>query len=196
LSTNPYAPPKAAVDDIVPAQGVGPPFFAVSKKKLVIMSIATGTLYQLVWFYLNWRQIQRSGAMVAPFVRTLFSPFFCYALFDRVRWYRKDLPSSRLPAGLLTLGWIGVTLASAFLDRFDARGDRSAAAAMIVVSLLVGHSSVLFMLPVQGAINTINSAEAPEHDPNDRFTVWNWIWIFVLGFLTLAGLASTLVTTT
>ena len=50
------------------------------------MSIATATLYQLVWFYSNWRAVQRSGAMVAPFVRTLFSPLFCYALFDRVRW--------------------------------------------------------------------------------------------------------------
>jgi len=192
LSNNPYAPPKAAVADVVPAETVRTPFFAVSKKKLVIMSIATSTLYQLVWFYLNWRQIHRSGAMVAPFVRTLFSPLFCYALFDRVRWYRKDLSSSRLPAGLLAFGWIVVTLVSEFLDRFDARGVRSVAVAMVFVTLVVGHSSVLFMLPVQSAIDTINRAEAPDHDPNDRFTVSNWIWIVVSGFLTLAGIAGTL----
>jgi hypothetical protein len=192
LSTNPYAPPRAEVADIAPAQSHHvTPFFAVSKKKLVIMSIATSTIYQLVWFYLNWRQVQRSGAMVAPFVRTLFSPIFCYALFDRVRWYRKDLPSSRLPAGFLALGWIVITLLSGFLDRFDTLGSRGAAVTMLIVALLVGHSSVLFLLPVQGAIEAINSAEVPEHDSNDRFTVWNWIWIVVLGFLSLAGIAGT-----
>ena len=194
METNPYAPPKAAVADVEPGTSVGTPFFAVSKTKLVIMSIATSTLYQLVWFYLNWRQVRRSGAMVAPFVRTLFAPIFCYALFDRVRWYRTDLPSSKLPAGLLALGWIAVTLLSEFLDRFDDRGVRSWAVAMLFVALLVGHSTVLFLLPVQTAIDTINRAESPDHDPNDRFTVWNWIWMIGLGSLTLAGLAGTLLT--
>jgi hypothetical protein len=194
LSVNPYAPPKAAVADVEPAAKVATPFFAVSKKKLVILSIATGTLYQLVWFYLNWLQIRRSGATVAPLVRTLFAPLFCYALFDRVRWYRKDLPSSRLPAGLLTTGWIALTLISEFLSRFDARGARTATVVMFFVSLLVGHASVLFILPVQSAIDSINRAEAPDHDPNDRFTVWNWIWIFVLGSLVLLGIADVLLT--
>jgi len=192
LSTNPYAPPKAAVADIAPAEKVTTPFFAVSRKKLVIMSIATGTVYQLVWFYLNWRGIQRRGASVAPIMRTLFAQFFCYALFRRVRSYRKDLPSGGLQAGLLALGWIAVTLAAAFLDFFNATGVGGAAAATSFVALVVGNTSVLFLLPVQNAIEIINLAEVPDHAPNDQFTVWNWIWMIFFGFLTIAGIASTL----
>jgi len=194
LSTNPYAPPKAAVADVVPAEDVGLPFFAVSKKKLVIMSIATGTLYQLVWFYSNWRQIQRRGEIAAPFMRTLFAPFFCYALFSRVRRYRKELPSGRLQAGLLALGWLATTLGGAFLSLFYDGDVRSLAIALYVVSLFLSHASVLFMLPVQNAAETINRVEAPDHDPNDRFTVWNWIWGVFFGFLAVANIAVVLAT--
>ena len=197
MSTNPYAPPKAHVADV--AQTVATPFFAVSKAKLVVLSLTTVTLYQLVWFYLNWRQVNRSGAMVAPFVRTLFAPIFCYALFDRVRWYRKDLPSSKLPAGLLALGWIALTIAGSILDRIATRVSLSdstqSALWLIFLVLLVGHASVVFMLPVQSAIDTINRAEAPDHDPNHRFTVWNWLWIIVGGTLTLAGIAGNILPT-
>ena len=194
MSTNPYAPPKAVVADVVPAEHVGLPFFAVSKKKLVIMSIATATLYQLVWFYSNWRQIQRRGEIAAPFMRTLFAPFFCYALFRRVRRYRKELPSGRLRAGLLALGWLATTLGSVFLSLFYDEGVRSSAIALYFTSLFLGHASVLFMLPVQNAVETINLAEAPDHDRNDRFTVWNWIWGVFFGLLSVASIAAALAT--
>ena len=32
----------------------------------------------------------------------------------------------------------------------------------------------------------VTSAEAPEHDPNDRFTAWNWLWI-VIGALLMGA---------
>jgi hypothetical protein len=191
LETNPYAPPSAAVADIAPAKAVAiPRFFPVSRRKLVVMSTATLTLYQFVWFYLNWRLVNRNGNNVAPLVRTFFTVIFCYALFDRVRWYRKDLPSSALPAGLLALGWIVVSIASDVLDRVVERAGL--ALWIFLVALVLSYASVLFLLPVQDAIDAINRAEVPDHDPNDRFTVWNWLWIVGGGFLTLTVVAGAL----
>src|SRR5262245_7367285 len=152
------------------------------------MSLMTLTVYQLVWFYLNWRQVRRSGTEVLPLVRTIFGVIFCYALFDRVRWYRSDLPSSRLPAGLLTLGWIFVTIGDNVLERIEVNGSL---VVMFFVSMIVGHTSVLFMLPVQSAIDTINRAEVPDHDPNEQFTVWNWLWMVFGALMSLAGIAAT-----
>ncbi len=86
MSTNPYAPPKAAVDDVAPAGAAAEPvFFPVSRTKLIVMSTLTLTLYQLVWFYHNWRLIRNRGEPVLPIMRTIFAVFFCYTLFDRIR---------------------------------------------------------------------------------------------------------------
>ena len=56
-------------------------------------------------------------------------------------------------------------------------------AALDLVIFIVLYASVAFLVPVQDAINAINRAEVPDHDPNDRFTVWNWIWIVLGGIL-------------
>jgi hypothetical protein len=52
---------------------------------------------------------------------------------------------------------------------------------------------VLFLVPVQDAINAINRAETPDHDPNDRFTAWNWLLIVVGGFLLVLSAIGALV---
>jgi hypothetical protein len=181
METNPYAPPKAVVDDVAPSVPLAAPrFFAVSKTKLIVMSTMTLTLYQLVWFYMNWRLVQRGGGNVSPILRTIFGVIFCYPLFDRVRGYRADLASAALPAGLLAFGYILVTVVSGVVDRLSE--DLST----LLLSLVMGYSSVLFLLPVQTAVDTINRAEAPEHDPNGRLTVWNWLWIVIGGLLTIS----------
>ena len=185
METNPYAPPQAEVADVEPATLPITPFFPCSKTKLIVMSTLTLTLYQLVWFFMNWRHIQRKGANVLPFVRSLFAVIFCYALFDRVRWYRKDLPSSSLQAGLLALGFIVVTIVSAIYDRVSERVADPLGP--LLISLIASYASVLFLLPVQTAIDTINREEVPDHDRNDRFTVWNWLWMAIGVALTVAA---------
>ena len=149
------------------------------------MSTLTLTMYQIVWFFMNWRHVQRNGSNVSPVLRAIFAVIFCYALFDRVRWYRKDLPSSGLPAGLLALGFIVVTIISSIFDRVAQRASDPLGA--LLISLIVGYASVLFLLPVQTAIDAINRAEVPDHEPNDRFTAWNWLWMVIGVLLTSAA---------
>ena len=178
MSTNPYAPPKAAVDDIAPAGKVDEAiFFPVSRKKLIVMLIVTFTLYQLVWFYKNWAYVRSRGERVLPIVRTIFAVFFCHSLFARIR--RRGAPSGiRFPADLLAIGWLVCTIAGNVLDRFAPPEDLSIIDGLTFLLLFAAAS---FLVPVQDAINAINRAEVPDHDPNDRFTVWNWLWIVVGG---------------
>jgi hypothetical protein len=180
MTENPYAPPKAAVADIAAAGAAAEPiFFPVSRTKLIVMLLVTFTLYQLVWFYKNWTLVRSRGEQVIPVLRTIFAVFFCYALFDRVR-SRAAQVGIALPAGLLATGWIVCTVATNVLDRV-VPPERFPAVYTVTLLLLV--ASVLFLLPVQQAINAINRAEAPDHDPNERFTAVNWLWIVGGGLL-------------
>jgi hypothetical protein len=182
LSINPYAPPKAHVADVAPlAVAATPAFFPVSRRKLLVMSTLTLTLYQLVWFYKNWALVRARGERVLPPLRAIFAVFFVYGLFDRVR--RRSDSAARLDAGGLAAAWILLTVVGNLLDRFV---GSEPAVGVFAMSALIGLASVLPLLPVQAAINTINRAEAPDHDPNDRFTGWNWLWI-VVGVLLLAA---------
>jgi hypothetical protein len=180
MSTNPYAPPKAEVADVAPsAPTVEPIFFAVSRKKLIVLLMVTFTLYQLVWFYKNWALERRRGESVLPLARTIFAVLFCYSLFDRVR-NRAARAGVPLPAGLLATGYIVFSIAGNVLDRVV---PAARFPPVDIVTFLLIFGSVFFLLPVQSAINAVNKAEAPDHDANDRFTPVNWLWIVVGGLL-------------
>ena len=182
MSTNPYAPPKAHVADVAPAAlAATPAFFPVSRRKLIVMSTLTFTLYQLVWFYKNWALVRARGEPVLPLARAIFAVFFAYGLFDRIR--RRNDSAARLEAGWLAAAWIGLTIVGNLLDRFV---GSEPTAGVLAVSMVIGLASVLPLLPVQSAVEAINRAEAPEHDPNDRFTAWNWLWI-VIGALLMGA---------
>ena len=188
MEPNPYAPPRAAVADIAPVVDTSDPiFFPVSRRKLVVLLILTLTLYQLVWFYKNWAFVRRRGERVLPLLRTIFTVFTCYGLFERVR--RRGAPAGvRLPADLLAAAYISLTVVGNVLDRFVTSEESPGVYAISGVLL---YAAVFCLVPVQNAINAINRAEVPDHDPNDRFTVLNWVWMVVGGLvqaLVLLGL--------
>jgi hypothetical protein len=179
MDVNPYAPPKAEIADI-PASGSGeadaPIFFPASRTKLVVLSLCTLGFYQFYWLYKNWRIIrERTNEDISPFWRAFFAVFFCYQLFDRVRKHNPDLPSSRLPAGLLATAWIVLSILWKLPDPY----------------WLVTFLAVFVLLPVQHAINAINRAVAPRHDPNSRFSAWNWVAVGLGGPFFLLALYGT-----
>ena len=56
------------------------PFYCVSAIKLSVLSLTTLGLYELFWFYKNWKLVRASsGRDISPFWRALFSPLFCYS---------------------------------------------------------------------------------------------------------------------
>ena len=65
-STIPVGPPRTP-------QGQ-PAFFAVSPLKLIVMSTATLGIYELYWFYKNWKLIkQRTESNIMPFWRAFLA---------------------------------------------------------------------------------------------------------------------------
>jgi hypothetical protein len=167
---NPYAPPQAELVDARPAAPV-PPFFAVSLLKLAVLSVCTLSLYELYWFYRNWQLVRaRQEPEIMPFWRAFFAVIFCYSCFAKIRDGGVERDIAQAPtAGLLATGWILVTLTWRLPDPY----------------WLVTNFAVLFMLPIQAYANRINAAEAPGHEPNSRFSVWNWLGVVVGGLLLL-----------
>jgi hypothetical protein len=175
---NPYAAPKTSVVDEPVQHGelAQPIFFPVSATKLIVMSTFTFGLYQLYWFYQNWRHVkQYDKSNIVPAMRAFFGFFFCYSLFGRVKEEADDLKIRSIPAGWLAAGWMLITLLSRLPEPFW------------LVSLL----APVFLLPVQSCVNEINQHIAPGHDSNSRFGAWNVVWMVVgslFWLLVLVGL--------
>ena len=148
-----------------------PPFFAVSLRKLAVLSFCTMGLYHVYWFYAHWRHVRvwNEGRDFSPARRTLLFLFFCYPLFRRVR-VRDMLANgrSRLQAGLLTLGYIAANVLDILPDLWG----------------LLSIFSFVFLLPVQACANRLNeqSCAAGSFDRNESLSAWNWI-VVVLGAL-------------
>jgi len=71
---------------IVTQKNKKPLYFPVSKLKLILMSLCTLGLYELYWFYKNWKLIKtRTGQNQSPFWRAFFSIIFCYQLFKHIQ---------------------------------------------------------------------------------------------------------------
>ena len=146
------------------------PFFSVSITKLIALSTCTLGLYELFWFYKNWRLVrERESSDILPFWRAFFGLFFCYPLFRRVRDFPvQSVATENLPAGALTVGWIVAECLWKLPGAY----------------WLISFSSVLFIVPVQLTAARVNEAVAPGHDRNERFSPTNWVTI-VLGTLFL-----------
>lgn len=89
-----------------------PVYFSVSPLKLVVMSICTLGIYDLYWYYKNWRLIkEREQLDIMPFWRAFFAYFFCYSCFKKIRGTAASLNLNRyIAAGPLATGWIIVAI--------------------------------------------------------------------------------------
>ena len=174
MSLNPYTPPVAALADLTPLSPQDtyretPPFFAVSLVKLVVLSFFTLGFYELYWFYKNWHLIKaRERSDVVPILRAFFGVLFCYACFSRIRDHGEKLGvAPPLPAGAYTVGWVITTITWKLPQPY----------------WLIAFLSIVFVVPVQAYVNRINKTVVPDHDPNAKFSAWNWVAIVVGGII-------------
>lgn len=140
------------------------PFFAVTEKKLVVMSLATAGFYSLYWFYKQWQHVKAAeNSNIIPGLRMIFSLIFCVPLFKKIADAEKTAypDKKRIPAGWLAAGWIILSLM----------------ANMPWPLWLLGCLSVFFEVPVQRAANAVNAKTSPGSDPNGDFTGLNIAWI-------------------
>lgn len=172
---NPYATPAARVHELTAASSEAP-FFPVSLLKLSLMSLVTFGLYEVYWFYKNWKCVQRLGDDVNAPIRALFYPLVSYRLYRRIRDHAKQI-------GIERELWAGSLAVATFIA--------SALWRLPEPWWLIGLFAFLPMVPVQSMVNDINRQVAPDADRNARFGGWNIFGLVVGGILFLLTLIGT-----
>jgi hypothetical protein len=145
-----------------------PVFFAVSPTKLIVMSIFTFGLYELYWFYRNWKFLkEKKGLNISPLARTLFLIIFCYDLFNRIRSHAitKGIKTNFNPAGL-TIIYIILSFSYLFPDPV----------------WIIGYLTFIPLVIVQSTINKLNKTQFESFIDNS-FNPLNILGIIVGGIL-------------
>jgi hypothetical protein len=140
-----------------------PLFLYIPVSRLILLSIASFSLYEAYWIYKNWRYIKdRDSLNIRPFWRGVFGVFFCHSLLNHI-YDDKDARSVERPnfsANGLATGWVILAIFSNILSR-----QPGAISSLIAVFI----PSFLCLVPVQ---NYINSVEA-KRNANQKFYGWS-----------------------
>jgi len=163
---------------VAAAAPLAAPWFRVGTAKLLLMCVVTFGVYEIYWFYQQWRHVQRRGERVHPALRTLFAGLFCYALFRRVSEDATQRGIARAPSAIgCAVAFIALAITVRLPDPWS------------TLSLL----QLLPLALVQRAASAAALAAVPGADPNTRLTPINWVGI-ALGvmILLLTALAATL----
>jgi len=147
------------IDARRPAPAEAGEYYPVSLVKLFILSIATLNIYQLFWFYRNWKYIkQRDDSAIMPFWRAVFTPLWFFPFYrdlkhdSEIRLDKSILPNAAWIT-LLLISMVGLNIA----DRFDESYE------------FIGVLSVLCLLPFANYILFINRSRPETTKHNSRF---------------------------
>ncbi len=186
---NPYAPPAARLG-MATAAGHAE-FYIVSRRKFVLLFVATVGLYQLYWFYRHWKQYgQAHQKLLWPVPRAIFAIFFTHSLVRNIRLSLRlgSRPHRWAPRTLATI-FVILQIASNILDRLSSYGIGTPASFWASLLVLVPLGATL--LSIQGAANV--ACGDPAGSRNSRLTAANWAWLGLGGLfwaLLLARLLS------
>ncbi len=149
------------------------PYFCVSGAKLTILSLATFGLYEVFWFYQNWKRVRdRTGRTLSPFWRAIFSPIFVFPLARTVASTTTSLNlRPGLTPGLVAAAYLGLTFLACLPDPW----------------WLVSLFTFVPLLAVAREIRTIHEALQPGVDPAVGWGRGAWATLAFGGLL--AGLA-------
>lgn len=160
---------------------VAPTFYVVSRKKLVILYIATLGIYSVYWFYKNWSNYKHSTAPnfnpdrdIWPAPRGVFSIFFIHALFRDIKGFGHDkAPLAEWNNEGHATKLVLTMIASNILDRLSYRSIGSPYTDL--ASLLILAPLLTLFMQAQQMINL--SCNDPDGESNSRFTKANYVWI-------------------
>lgn len=184
MEENVYAPPSAT---LVREEAVAADFYVVSKRKFYTLFIMTLGLYQVYWYYRNWKLYRRAtGEKVLPVMRAIFAVFFVHGLFRRVQAGLRGTGKS-FEWNPTALAWwvVGLMLVSEVVDRLS--GWEIGAPYTDALGLALIPTLACALVKGQAAINAC--CGDPTGTSNDCFTLANCAWI-VLGGLLYALIAA------
>lgn len=187
MTENLYAPPLA--DLALDKQGSW--FFSVSKRKFLIMMIATCGNYSLYWFYKNWALYREAtGQSIWPVPRAIFGMFFIYQLFNRAdKWLTTRNANFQWHPKALAWAWIaaciGIWISTALvMEQIIGQRTQTVIGVGIIITCIFSLTQALPAMNV--------AAEDPHGEKNKRLTKANYFWI-VMGLLQWANIVHKLI---
>ncbi len=155
-------------------------YFAISRKRLVLLSFFTLGIYETYWFYKNWSAVKKAENLnISPFGRTFFVIFYCYSLFKKV-FKSAEINGYSNP---YSPGWLA-TAYIAFPLLIEIGLNTNPYLACIIYSFL----SVFPLLAVQTAINFNNKKIKGYSDLKKEFSCAEVIIVIIgLAFFSLAS---------
>jgi hypothetical protein len=132
-----------------------PLFLYIPVARLILLSIASFSLFEAYWIYKNWRYIkERDQLNINPFWRGWFGIFFCHSLLRRIH-EDEEARSIQMPSfspGGQATGWVVLLIVSIAIS-----SARSIAASIIAAFV----PSFLCFVPVQNYINSVSARRNP-----------------------------------
>ena len=177
MSNDAYAPPAAELETETLHVTIADKFYVVSPLKFFVLYIGTFGVYSLFWFYMNWRQYKiATGEKMWPVARAIFSIFFTHSLFaEVVEELRLKEIKYEWAASTWATVYVLLSLVSHIIDRIAAEQTSYTIADAVVLAC-----APVILLSIYRAQKAINISQGdPKGASNSRFTIYNFIWLFL-----------------
>lgn len=152
--------------------------YVISIPKLIILSFTTFGLYEIYWFYKQYKSFKaETNWKIIPWLWALFAHLLSYSLFKKVSFLIKDIDKKR------KLEYFGLAIAYlifGFVARFPEPYS--------LISLL----SFLPLIPLQKAINFYWQKKLGKELKESKFGRWNYSWAIGGSIFLLLALVGTL----
>jgi len=135
-------------------------YYPVSLSKFIVLSLLTMGIYDIYWFYKNWRFVHdRDNSTIMPFWRALFSPLWCAALILDLR---KHVKNKTIPIALvvfLSIVYFVLSIVSGLPNPY----------------WIVSFLAFVPLLPVVRLINASNQDESQQYVSNSTWKLRHFV---------------------
>ncbi|NOY41350.1 MAG: hypothetical protein GXP26_05880 [Planctomycetes bacterium] len=147
---------ESLVDDRTPTAV----YYPVSLSKFIVLSLLTGGVYELYWFYKNWRFVRdRDNSTIRPFWRALFAPLWCAALILDLRESVQDKAISIVPIVFLSIAYFVLSILVQLPDPY----------------WIVTFLAFVPLVPVVRLINASNQDASQEYISNSTWKLRHFV---------------------
>jgi len=155
-------------------------YYVVGSLKLALLSMCTLGLFDLYWFYRNWKTIKTNLDLnIMPFWRAFFSPLWGWSLATHINSEADSLDASpAISAFIFGSLYFVLSVLWRVPDPY----------------WLVSTFTFVPILLLQNTVHSLNGAYGTVDASLFRFNIWNWMGVVIGGaFFTLIVIASFLV---
>jgi Domain of unknown function (DUF4234) len=157
---NPYAPPASA--DVAPAEKTSTwgQYYAVPPLKMVLLSFATFGLYEIYWFFKQWKAVrEQTHERLSPVARSLFAIFFCNRLFGHIRGAAIN---AEVRTGMATGALSAIFILGSIFESVASRAEWGPA-------WMLGFVTIVPLAIMQKEVNQLVARQTPDADRNTRY---------------------------